>query len=235
VVVVVWGSFAQETSIIATAKSAVIRTIDFFIVRNTAPGKGRKIRTLPKFLPRDHFITRFHLVGSAGLGGGVGRGLAVGCSRGVGLGRGVADGVGVAVEVGVGDGVGGNVDVGVAVGVAVAVAVAVGVAVPVGVAVGVGVSVVVGEAVGVAVGPCTSNDPLSMRPFTTRSKPGPRWSKKGGGLKFGSPESIAGLPGNSSCVNVGPPLSCNGPSNGLVLIWSPGPVRTPPPSSLLRL
>src|SRR5213076_2639059 len=32
----------------------------------------------------------------------------------------------------------------------------------------------------------------------------------GGGVKFGSPASIAGLPGNSACVKVGPPLSCNG-------------------------
>ena len=61
-----------------------------------------------------------------------------------------------------------------------------------------------------------------MRPFTTRGKPCPRWSKKGGGVKFGSPASMAGLPGKSSCVKVGPPLSCKGPSTGSVLIWSPG-------------
>jgi len=54
-------------------------------------------------------------------------------------------------------------------------------------------------------------------------------------VKFGSPASIAGLPGESACVNVGPPLLCNGPSIGLVLIWSLGPVRYPLPSSLLRL
>ena len=65
----------------------------------------------------------------------------------------------------------------------------------------------------VGVGPCTSNEPISMRPFTTRSKPGPRWSKKGGGVKFGSPALMAGLPGNNACVKVGPPLSCNGPSS----------------------
>ena len=36
---------------------------------------------------------------------------------------------------------------------------------------------VVGDGVGVGVGvACTSNEPMSMRPFTTRSKPGPRWS-----------------------------------------------------------
>ena len=69
-----------------------------------------------------------------------------------------------------------------------------------------------------ALAPCTSNEPMSMRPLTTRSKPGPRWSKKGGGVKFGSPASMAGLPGNNACVKVGPPLSCSGPSIGSVLI-----------------
>ena len=47
------------------------------------------------------------------------------------------------------------------VGVAVAVAIAIGVAVAVGAAVGAG---------------CTSNAPISMRSFTTRAKPSPRWS-----------------------------------------------------------
>ena len=42
--------------------------------------------------------------------------------------------------------------------------------------------------------------------------------KKGGGMKFGSPASIAGLLGNSACVKVGPPLSCKGLSSGAVLI-----------------
>jgi hypothetical protein len=51
---------------------------------------------------------------------------------------------------------------------------------------------------------CVSNAPISMRPLNTRSKGQPRWSLKGGGLKFGSPASIAGLPGNKACVNVGP-------------------------------
>ena len=32
----------------------------------------------------------------------------------------------------------------------------------------------------------------------------------------GSPESIAGLPAKSACVNVGPPLSANTPSSGLM-------------------
>jgi hypothetical protein len=90
-----------------------------------------------------------------------------------------------------------------------------------GVGVGVAVAVEVGVAVGVGVGvapDCTSKEPLSMRPFLTRKKSGPRWSQKGGGVKFGSPVSMAGLPGNNACVNVRPPLSCNGPSSGLVLI-----------------
>ena len=169
-----------------------------------------------------------------GLCGGVGRGLGVGANLGVGE--------GLAVDVGVGDTVAVAVDVGVEDTVAVAVGVDVGVeeavlvAVAEGVDVGVGVAVLVGVAVGVGVPPtCTSNEPMSMRPLTTRSKPGPRWSKEGGGAKFGSPASMAGLPGKSACVKVGPPLSCSGPSIGFVLIRSPVPVRTPPPSSLLRL
>ena len=134
----------------------------------------------------------------------MGRPLSVGSDLGVG----VALGVGVTVAVAVG------VAVGVVVGVAVTVAVAVGVAVGAGVDVG----LAVGVGVGVPVELCTSNEPLSIRPFTTRLNPGPRWSKKGGGLKFGSPASIAGLPGNKAWVNVGPPLSCKGPSSGAVLI-----------------
>ena len=149
----------------------------------------------------------------------MGRPLGVGSDLGVG----VALGVGVTVAVAVG------VAVGVVVGVAVAVGVVVGVAVAVGVDVGLAVGV------GVPVELCTSNEPLSIRPFTTRSRPGPRWSKKGGGVKFGSPASIAGLLGNSACVKVGPPLFCKGPSSGSVLIWSPGPVKKPPASSSLRL
>src|SRR5439155_8177111 len=124
------------------------------------------------------------------------------------LGVGVALGVGVTVAVAVG------VAVGVVVGVAVTVAVAVGVAVGAGVDVG----LAVGVGVGVPVELCTSKEPLSIRPFTTRLNPRPRWSKKGGGMKFGSPASIAGLPGNNACVKVGPPLSCKGLSSGAVLI-----------------
>lgn len=143
-------------------------------------------------------------------GAGLGRALGLGCSRGEGVGRGVADGldVGVGVEV--------AVAVAVAVGAGVAVGVAVGSGVPVGD--GVAAGVVVGVGVGVPVGLCTSNEPISIRPFTTRSKPGPRWSKKGGGVKAGSPALTAGLPGSKACVNVGPPLSCNGPSIGSVLV-----------------
>src|SRR6266404_151533 len=143
----------------------------------------------------------FQRASSVGRGGGVGRDLGVGLTLGVGVALGVPVGVGVAVGVAVGEGV----TVGVAVGVGV------------GVALGVAVGVAVG--VGVGVEPdCTSKEPISMRPFTTRSKPGPRWSKNGGGVKFGSPASIAGLLFNSSWVNVGPPLFCNGPSSGSVLI-----------------
>src|SRR5215469_2602234 len=80
-----------------------------------------------------------------------------------------------------------------------------------GVTVGLGVAGAVGDGDGVGVSPCTSNEPVSIRPFTTRSNPGPRWSKNGGGVKFGSPASMAGLPGNNACVNVEPPLFCSGP------------------------
>ena len=69
--------------------------------------------------------------------------------RGAGVGRGL--------------GVGANLGVGLAVAVGVAVAVEVGVAVTVGVGVGVGVGVA-----------CTSKEPMSIRPFTTRSNPDPR-------------------------------------------------------------
>ena len=126
--------------------------------------------------------------------------------------------LGVGSDLGVGVALGVEVGVGVGVGVTVAVAVAVGVVVGVAVAVGVDVGLAVGVGVGVPVELCTSNEPLSIRPFTTRLNPGPRWSKKGGGMKFGSPASIAGLLGNSACVKVGPPLSCKGLSSGAVLI-----------------
>ena len=77
-----------------------------------------------------------------------GRGGGVGRGLGIGATLGVGEGLAVDVAVGLGDRL--------AVGVAVAVAVAAGVG------------------VGVAEGPCTSKEPLSMRPFTTRGKPGPR-------------------------------------------------------------
>src|SRR5215475_2186511 len=98
------------------------------------------------------------------------------------------------------------------VGVGLGVAVGVDVGVPEGVGDG------EGEGVGVPPWPCISKEPMSMRAFATRSKPGPRWSKKGGGVKLGSPALIAGLFGNSAWVNVGPPLSWSGPSVGSVLI-----------------
>src|SRR5215472_4246702 len=142
------------------------------------------------------------------------RSRGVGWSLGVGadLGVGVTLGVAVAVAVGVDEGVG----VGRGVGVAVGITVAVGVAEGVSVGVGVGVFAV-----------CSSKAPTSIRPFTTRSKPEPRWSNNGGGVKFGSPASIPGLLGSNACVNVGPPLSRNGPIIGLVESWSPGPVKKP--------
>src|SRR5215217_5756510 len=40
----------------------------------------------------------------------------------------------------------------------------------------------------------------------------PRWSMSG--HQFVLAASIAGLPGSSACVKVGPPLSANGPSSG---------------------
>ena len=199
-------------------------------------------RRLPDELGMTELVEKgspFQRASSVGRGAGVGRALGSGLDRGDGVGLGVGVGVGVDVGIGVVVGVDVAVDVGigvslgeavvvevgvgggVTVGVAVAVAVGLGgtVAVGVTVAVGAGVGDAVGVAVGVGVAPaCTSNEPASMRPLRTRQKLGPRWSKKGGGAKFGSPASMAGLSGNSACVNVGPPLSCNGPSSGLVLI-----------------
>ena len=131
----------------------------------------------------------------------MGRTLGVGSDLGVGVDLGVVLVVAVAVAVGVEEGVG------VACGVGLGVAVAVGVAEGVCVAVGVGVAPV-----------CSSKEPTSMRPLTTRLKPEPRWSNNGGGVKFGSPALIAGLPGSKACVNVGPPLSCNAPIIGSVLV-----------------
>ena len=49
------------------------------------------------------------------------------------------------------------------------------------------------------------------------------------------PLSTAGLLPRSACVKVGPPLFCNGPSFGSMLIWSALLVSQPSPLSLLRL
>lgn len=140
------------------------------------------------------------------------RGDGVGRTRGTGAGLGVTLGRGFAVAVGVVVGV----SVGVTKGVGVVVGVVAGVEVGVELGIAEGVEVAVGVAVGVDPCPWTSKDPTSIRPFTTRSNPVPRWSKKGGGVKPGSPALIAGLPGSNACVNVGPPLFCNGPSKGAV-------------------
>ena len=52
-----------------------------------------------------------------------------------------------------------------------------GVGVAEGVAVGVALGVEVGVGEGVGVDPdCTSKEPMSIRPFLTRKKSGPRWS-----------------------------------------------------------
>ena len=65
---------------------------------------------------------------------------------------------------GVARGRGAGLDLGDGVGRGVLVGIGVAVAVALGVTVGVGVGVVPD---------CSSNEPLSMRPFTTRLKPGP--------------------------------------------------------------
>ena len=49
-----------------------------------------------------------------------------------------------------------------------------GLSVGIGLGVGVGLGVEVGVGVGVGAGSCTSNAPMSILPFLTRSKPGPR-------------------------------------------------------------
>ena len=100
--------------------------------------------------------------------------------RGVGRGLGVTLDLGVGVALGVGLCVGAAVDVGVTVGVALGVGVVVGtgvgdeVAVGDAVAVGIGVPVGLGVGVGVVESPCTSKEPMSIRPLTTRAKAGPR-------------------------------------------------------------
>ena len=59
--------------------------------------------------------------------------------------------------------------------------------------------------------------PISQRPAWGRAIP--RWSVDGQPLFV--PALMAGLPGSSACVGVGPPLFCSGPSNGLVFVRSP--------------
>src|SRR5579884_154798 len=64
----------------------------------------------------------------------------------------------------------------------------------------------------------------------------PRWSVEGGGQLPAVTASIAGLPVCSAWVGVNPPLFCNGPSKGLVLLRSPGWVNAAAQlPSLLRL
>ena len=129
---------------------------------------------------------------------------------------------------------------GIAVGVGAGVAVGVGVSVGVGVGEAVGVGVSVGVAVGVGVGvgvACSSKAPISTVSLTMRGKPGPRWSLAKG-LPFVStasvllPWSMAGLPGSSAIVCVGPPLFCRplGSSSAAVLRMSPLALRRPPGS-----
>src|SRR5689334_16759501 len=129
----------------ATARASLLRSTADVVRQRTRP-RQTSCRT-PSAEHSVRYSAHVPNVAAAiyGRGGGLGRGLAVGPPRGVIVGLGVA--VGVAVAVGFGDGV----DVGVAVGVTVA------------------------PGVGVGVDPaCTSKEPLSMRLFTTRVKPGPR-------------------------------------------------------------
>ena len=53
-----------------------------------------------------------------------------------------------------------------------------------------------------------------MNPFITRSNPGPRWSKKGGGVKLGSPASMAGLPGKRAWFFLSFPRKVNSANRG---------------------
>src|SRR5439155_18760473 len=76
--------------------------------------------------------------------------------------------------------------------------------------------------------PPTSYAPISQvaipSPLPSSGRGKPRWSVAGGG-QSSPPASIAGLPGNSAWVGVGPPLSCSGPSCGSMLTRSPVPVN----------
>ena len=80
--------------------------------------------------------------------------------------------------------------------------------------------------VGVAVTVAVTEDPDSNAPMSQATPCGlvtPRWSVSG--QEALSPASMAGLPGSSAWVSMGPPLSCKGPRSGSVLEWSVGSVR----------
>jgi len=205
------------------------------------------------------------LVGAARVPVGVGVAVLVAVGVGVLVGAArVPVGVGVAVLVAVGVGVlVGAARVPVGVGVAVLVAVGVGVLVgdarvPVGVGVavlvgaarvpvGVGVAVLVAVGVGVLVAAGLlpiSTAPMSqvrlVAPKTGRTTP--RWSVAWQAPPplpgaAGLPASMAGLPGKSACVEVGPPLFVSGPSLGLMGAtsepsWSPAPALSAQPVAL---
>jgi hypothetical protein len=98
----------------------------------------------------------------------------------------------------VADAVAVGVLVAVAVAVLVAVAVGVGVAVAVAVAVAVDVGVLVAVAVGVAVGPTSSNAPMSHLPGVPSSGSGrftPRWSVAMTVVPSASVQKLVGLVG----------------------------------------
>src|SRR5439155_83254 len=61
-------------------------------------------------------------------------------------------------------------------------------------------------------------------PLPSAGREKPRWSVRGGGQSL-PPASMAGLPGNSAWVGVGPPLPCRGPSRGSMSTRSPGPLN----------
>ncbi len=138
----------------------------------------------------------------------------------------VAACVGVGVIVRVGVLVRDDVRVGVRVGFLVGDGVGVRVGDGVGLGVGDGDAVGVGLAVGVGVGE-DSNAPMSQAAVPLSSESGrvtPRWSVVTGWAgdcwsvqSATGILSIAGLPDSSASVCVGPPLSCKGPSRGLVL------------------
>lgn len=153
-------------------------------------------------------------------------GVDVGVSEAVGVGETVdvsdavkvGDGVGVGVDVGEAVGVGETVDVsdavkvGDSVGVGVAVFVAVGVGVLVEVRVEVGSGVFVGADVGVAVGTSPSYSKAPGSHCAPCGRAAPRWSVTA--QDASSPASMAGEPGSSAMLRVGPPLSASGPSSG---------------------